>query len=131
MNESNTLPNGTPIIRTYDDPSLVFEMEDSDGPSSGIPKISYEFDQCQRDLRELISLANQWPDALEAIYRFIDHGLVFMSPEIDFEAAKAAGHGVAVYKLADDLLRLLATLRARYPDPDEIKLLIAHTFPSD
>jgi hypothetical protein len=74
--------------------------------------------QALADLDELCRLAASEPDLLEPLCRLIDEGTSIL--QIDRSRAPHASDSVVRYKLADEVHAVLAAVRARDVDPNEV-----------
>jgi hypothetical protein len=84
--------------------------------------------QALRDLQAVVDLGPIHRDLLETLSRLIDEGTPIL--QVDRSHAPSANSGVIRYKLADELQRVLAAVRARDFDTDEVESGSGHARPS-
>ena len=76
------------------------------------------------DLQAIADLGHLHPDLLETLGRLIDEGTSIL--QIDRTSATGAGEGVVRYKLAEELRVILAAVRARNVDANEVESGAGH-----
>lgn len=76
------------------------------------------------DLQAIVELGPQHPDLLEALGRLIDEGTSIL--QIDRLPASGAGESIVRYKLVEELRVILAAVRARNVDANEVKSSASH-----
>lgn len=90
-------------------------------------QIDLDFSSANRDLDEIVELAAPLDfDLFEFLRLLSEEGLPTFTCEVDEVAAKGTSRRVARYQLSQELAGLLATLRTRNLDADEIKGSLGH-----